>query len=87
MTEPTYLERGLPFQVFTERTDQRQLTRPFLRLEGGAGHARLRFHVETVELFTVHMHTPASIFIINFFIHYYYYIRIAHALVDRSHAV
>ena len=35
------LERGLTFQVFTERTDQRQLTRPFLRLEGGAGHARL----------------------------------------------
>ena len=35
------LERGLTIQVFTERTDQRQLTRPFLRLEGGAGHARL----------------------------------------------
>ena len=35
------LEMGLTFQVFPERTDQRQLTRPFLRLEGGAGHARL----------------------------------------------
>ena len=35
------LERGSTFQIFPERTNQRQLTRPFLRLEGGAGHARL----------------------------------------------
>ena len=35
------LEGGLTFQVFPERTDQRQLTRPFVRLEGGAGHVRL----------------------------------------------
>ena len=41
LTDDHLLKRGLTFQVFTERTDQRQLTRPFLRLEGGAGHARL----------------------------------------------
>ena len=35
------LKRGLTFQVFPERTDQPQLTRPFLCLEGGAGYTRL----------------------------------------------